>query len=126
MSDWRADITLEPGSLWNDATPVSKRNIDVPEWIDQEIASYDVAAILQGGCASGAYMPAVTYYDAARMMHRQGDEVLEYIEDAMGELPQVPSDTSWKGMAVFYLSYAVELWASSIEEELLSQLKVER
>jgi len=34
-----------------------------PAWIVNELTPYDLAAINQGGCASGAYMPAVTYYD---------------------------------------------------------------
>jgi len=33
----------------------------IPQWIEQDITPSTVAAILQGGCESGAYMPAVTY-----------------------------------------------------------------
>ena len=50
--------------LWNTGTPLNEidgLDIDVPGWIDQDITPADVAAIVQGGCASGAYMPAVTY-----------------------------------------------------------------
>lgn len=104
--------------LWNNENPVADYDIDVPAWIDQDITPQDIAAICQGGCASGAYMPAVTYYTANKIMAEHGDDVLEYIEDHMGELPTPPSDTSWSGMAVFYLSYAVELWTSSVESEL--------
>lgn len=85
-----------------------------PQWIEPvEVA--DIAAIQQGGCASGAYMPAVTYHDARVMMSAHGDDVLQYIEDGIGELPQVPDGTSWSGMAVFYLSVAVELWAGQFD-----------
>ena len=45
-------------------------------------------------------------------------DVLDYITDNMGELPAPRSDESWSGMAVFYLSVAVELWASAVEGEL--------
>ena len=84
-----------------------------PEWITQALSPYDIAAINQGGCASGAYMPAVTYYDARQVMAEYGDDVLQYIEDAYGELPQPARDESWSGIAVFYLSCAVELFCSS-------------
>jgi hypothetical protein len=45
---------------------------------------------------------------------------MQYIDDALGELPQPPRDTSWSGLAAFYLSTAVELWASSVESDLES------
>ena len=88
---------------------------DVPLWIEQDITLYTVEAIKQGGCASGAYMPAVIYYDAAQTMLEHGDDVLEYIEGVLGELPTVALNTTWGGMAVEYLSVAVELWASGVE-----------
>jgi hypothetical protein len=93
-------------------------DLNLPVWIDQDISPSDVAAIVQGGCASGAYMPAVTYHQALATMSEDGDEVLQFIEDSLGELPTPPRDTSWSGLACFYLSCAVELWASSIEDEL--------
>lgn len=107
--------------LWNTETPIAKidgLDIDVPAWIDQDISPNDVAAICQGGCESGAYMAAVTYHNALKVMAEHGDDVLDYINDALGYLP-VPKDTdSWSGMACNYLSTAVELWASSVEGEL--------
>ena len=104
--------------LWNYDTPVTDLDIDVPEWIEQDITCYDVAAILQGGCASGAYMPAVTYHEASKTMAEHGDDALDYILSHMGDLPNPPYDVSWSGLAVFYLSYAVELWASSVEDSI--------
>ena len=49
--------------IWNDDTPISALDVDIeiPRWIEQDISPQDVAAIVQGGCESGAYMPAVTY-----------------------------------------------------------------
>jgi hypothetical protein len=104
--------------LWNNENPVSKYDIDVPAWIDQDISPYDVAAIVQGGCASGAYMPAVTYYDAKETMNAHGDDIMQYIEDQLGELPEPPKDVGWDQMACFFVSYAVELWAFGVESEL--------
>jgi len=85
-----------------------------PEWIDP-IEVYDIASIQQGGCASGAYMPAVTYHIANETMLNHGDDVLEYIEQQLGELPEIPKGESWSGIAVFFLSYAVELFASQFD-----------
>lgn len=109
--------------MWNTETPIAHidgLDIDIPAWIEGDITPSDVAAIIQGGCASGAYMPAVTYHKALETMAKHGDDVLQYIDDALGELPQPPRDTSWSGLAVFYLSTAVELWASSVESDLES------
>jgi len=85
-----------------------------PAWVEP-VEYYDIASIQQGGCASGAYMPAVTYYQSRQTMSEHGDDVLQYIEDQIGELPPVPTGESWSGIACFYLSYAVELWASQFD-----------
>ena len=106
--------------LWNCERPVTEFDIDVPAWIEQDITPYRVAAIVQGGCASGAYMPAVTYHKAAHTMAEHGDDVLDYIQNTLGELPAIPNDESWSGIACFFLSYAVELWAASAHDELES------
>jgi hypothetical protein len=106
--------------IWNTDTAISKidgLDIDLPAWLENDITPADVAAIVQGGCASGAYMPAVTYYTAAKIMAEHGDDVLEYIESNYGPLPDV-NGQGWSQMACTYLSTAVELWASSVESEL--------
>ena len=112
----------DTGILWDNDEPVTELGIDVPAWIDQDITPYDIAAIVQGGCASGAYMPAVTYHTARETMNEQGDEVLKYIEESLGELPSPPTGESWSGIAIHYLSMAVELWAGGVEEEIAEAL----
>lgn len=109
-------------SLWDNDEPVKALDLDVPAWIAQDITPSDVAAIVQGGCASGAYMPAVTYYDALATMSEHGDAVLQYVQDIYGELPRPKDDESWAGMAVHYLSCAVELWAGGAEAEIREAL----
>ena len=84
-----------------------------PAWITQALSPYDLAAINQGGCASGAYMPAVTYHLASKTMGEHGDDVLQYIEEQFGELPKPADDESWSGIAVFYLSCAVEIFSAN-------------
>ena len=107
----------EDHSLWDGS---------VPDYVTKGLTFGDIEAIQQGGCASGAYMPAVTYHEALETMHRYGDEILERIEEAYGELPEVPeSMRSWAGMACFYVSTAVELWAGSIDLDDISALYAE-
>ena len=109
--------------LWENDQPITDLNISVPAWIEQDITPADVAAIIQGGCESGAYMPAVTYYQAAETMNKHGDDVLDYITDCIGCMPGFDTEnTSWSGLACKYLSYAVELWASSVEDEISDAL----
>ena len=85
---------------------------DQPIWIVEQhcLDIADIQAIQQGGCASGAYMPTVTYYTANKVMAEHGDDIFDYIEGQYGEVPQ-SNETSWSHMAVFYYSLAVELWA---------------
>lgn len=110
-------------TLWNHDEPLIDLGIDVPTWIEQDITGTDLAAIVQGGCSSGAYMPAVTYHEAAQTMAEHGDDVLQYIQDCYGELPKPHDDESWSSIAVFYLSCAVELWASGTEEEATTAIE---
>ena len=110
-------------NLWNHENPITDYTdeITIPRWIESDISPSDIAAIVEGGCASGAYGPAIFYHSAEKVLHEYGDAkdgVLNYIEESLGELPTPPKDTSWSGLACFYLSYAVELWAASIEDEL--------
>lgn len=88
---------------------------NTPAWIEGDLEYYDVDSIQRGGCASGAYMPAVTYHTATQTMAEHGNDVLQYIEDNLGELPEIPKGESWGGIAVFFLSYAVELWAGQFD-----------
>ncbi len=75
--------------------------------------------LCRGGCQSGAYMPACTYATAMDTMSEHGDEVFDYIELMYGEIP-MPEPTDfrrgqWSGLACWYLSLAVELWANTVE-----------
>ena len=96
--------------------------LSVPAWVNDDIAPNDIAAIVQGGCESGAYMPAVTYYQALQTMSEHGDDIFDYIDNALGEIPDhfaKHEGVSWSGMATHYLSLAVELWASTAHDFLL-------
>lgn len=105
--------------------------VDVPQWIEQDVSPADVAAICQGGCASGAYMRAVTYHQARETMAEHGDDIAEYLEAAGGEtFPDVlervgkAADVwSWDALACHFVSLAVDLWAASVESELDDMLE---
>ena len=112
-------------ALWEAEDPIADMDgFNVPRWIEQDISPSQVADILQGGCASGAYMPAATYYDARETMNKHGDDVLQYIEDVYGTVQAVFGlEYSWSSMACSHLSMAVELWAGSVEDELRTALE---
>jgi hypothetical protein len=114
-------LTQEQETTYAIDTLISEiESIEIPKWIEGDgLTVQDVEAIVQGGCASGAYMPAVCYNTALKTMGEHGDDIFEYIDEVMGELPSVPKDSqSWSGMAVYYLSVAVELWALGAYNQL--------
>jgi len=96
---------------------------EVPEWIEQDITPADVAAIVQGGCSSGAYMPAVTYHQALETMTEHGDEIFSAIEDSGMDIELPENCSSWASLACHFVSMAVELWANGIEDELSDALE---
>lgn len=110
---------MDMNQIWNCETDVAALlDISQPDWLAYDLTVANIAAICQGGCASGVYMPAVTYTQATDTMSRHGNDVLAYIEDNLGELPAPPKGESWQGMACFYLSYAVEIWAHDVMAQL--------
>lgn len=104
--------------LWDFYNPITDLGLNVPRWIDQDITGVTIAAIYQGGCDSGAYLPAVTYREAYEIMGAHGDDVLQYLEDYGDELPEIPAGRGWRGVSVHFLSCAVELWAYVILSEI--------
>ena len=109
MTDTQYDI-------WNDETKVREYEIEVPGFIEQDITAQDIVTIVQRGCISGAYMPAVTYHVAVDLMTDYSDEIFDTIENAMGCPPadclSRTEDNSWAAMATRFVSLAVEIWAS--------------
>lgn len=111
-------------------------NLTIPTWIDAECLPTDCPMIpcdscgstemlqwcqdlMYGGCASGQYMPAVTYHLAKATMADHGDDVLDYIEDRLGGADLAsPQGMSWGAYCCYLVSIAVELWASEVEAQL--------
>ena len=104
---------MTEAQMWDNDEPV-KSAVTVPPWIEEDISPATIAAIVQGGCESGAYMPAVTYGDALDTMLKHGDQVFDYLADHLiGKLLVVEDleNMSLSGLAWRFLSHAVELWA---------------
>lgn len=99
----------------------ARQHVEVPAFIEQDITCSQIAAIIHGGCESGAYMPAATYGQALETMQEHHHAVWDLLEnyDAL----QAPESDSrammgWANLAVYFLSMAVDLWALSVEEQL--------
>lgn len=107
--------------LWdNEERELSALGVDVPEWLDQDIDCGTLAAILQGGCASGAYMPAVEYHKARATMAEHGDAVIDFLEYVPNK-PELGENT-WSSFSCAVLSLAVEVWAQEVLDEVLVAL----
>jgi len=109
------DITVP---AWIDEEYIDQEALNDDEHEDHEDAVSTIESICQCGCASGSYMPAVTYYTARQVMNEHGDDVLDYLADHYGNLPTPPEDVSWSGLACHYLSAGVEAWAMSAMSQL--------
>ncbi len=90
---------------------------DQPLWItrNRKLELIDIQGIKQGGCASCAYIPAVSYATAMQTMSEHGNHVLDYIRSHCGKVPRPVVDTTRSGLAVFYLSLAIELWCCQFD-----------
>ena len=104
--------------IWNNEDAICLQtdtldDISIPPWIEQDITPSTVAAIVHGGKQHD-----LCRLVSPRLMAEHGDDVLQFIKDEIGELPQPARDESWSGIAVYYLSHAVELWASTTYSRL--------
>lgn len=86
---------------------------EVPVWArGMDWTGWDVKAVAEHGCGGGTYMPAVTYHEALETMAEHGDDIFDYI-DVDGDPSELPLRVSWSGMACYFVSRAVELWAGN-------------
>ena len=83
---------------------------DVPAWCEGLDTIGRAADTAQHG-AGGMALPCCFYAEAARVMHKHGDEVVQYIgDDDDYALTLSPSSQDWSGFACHVLTIAVELW----------------
>ena len=102
--------------------------LEIPAWIDQEITVCTVRAICQGGCVSGAYMPAVIYFEAKQTMAQHGSDIFDFIFDRLDKDGLRHECSDFGMMCSFYVSSAVQLWAAEalyMIEELEAELDEE-
>ncbi len=93
---------------------------DQPEFMQGEmsVASIcEIQSIIGCGCAGNAHK-SVYYFEASQCMSKHGDDVLQYLEDTLGELPTIPNGSSWSQIASIYLSCAVDLWCGNFASDL--------
>lgn len=79
----------------------------------------DIKEIAQHGCASGAFMPAVTYYEARKWMLENEDYFNDLVDEMTSELCyELDKSFTLSGLAVDAYSYAVESFCQSLVSEL--------
>ena len=110
--------------LYSVDRPVSDYGIEPPGWISEPISTLDVAAILEGGCQSGTYPPAVEYRQALETMNVYGDEIIGFLCNNMWEVPRFEV-TSWPRAAVKILSTGIEMWCWTVADELAERMRWE-
>jgi len=91
-----------------------------PEFLQHMGEITDVAelvAIYEGGCASGAYMPAVTYHIALSCMNECATSVEDMLEDSyQSEITFDFSSGGWVNLASDMCSRAVEAYVSQFSD----------
>ena len=110
-----------------DELELRELGLDVPRWVERDITVGQVRSIAEGGCGSGAYMPAVEGYTALQTMAEHGDAVVHWLEDYADAFELNPLAESWAGFASRVLTYAVDVWAGVVAEggELADALEEE-
>ena len=101
---------------------VSDYGIEPPHWISETISTTDVAAIIEEGCRSDTYPPAVSHAQALETMNSYGDEIIEFICNNQWEVPRFEI-TSWPHGAVKILSIGIVLWCSNVADELAERIR---
>lgn len=131
LNNWGATKMNEYYDSYNDLTPANQATIDKmvldsnPDWLVslEPISSFhELAAIAEGGCESGAYMPAVTYYTAKAAVFENSD-IEEY---AIKNLEACDcfdglTEAAKKGVAsycVYLCSVAVESYVNSVLDDI--------
>ena len=120
----------EAKSMWDEQELVQDLGIDVPFFVKFDIGAedgtqfkhptvQDVASIFQGGCDSGAWMPAVTYYSALRNLAENAIEIEDYLDEVGWGITKSTEDGIMT-VACEMVSAAVEIWAAGVHQELVA------
>ena len=101
---------------------VRDAGLELPDWLDPTITCGQVGGILQGGCESGSYMPAVEYHMAMNTMQSHGEAVLDYLTHYCRIHDVSIRERSWPGLACFFVSKAVEHWCKTNAQRILANV----
>lgn len=90
-----------------------------PRWISSDVDIDQLYEIALHGCSTGVYMPAITYHVARETMNTHGEDVMTFLRTAYADdVPQPDRVETWGGIASYYLSLAVEAYASDVLTDL--------
>lgn len=99
-------------------TTLARTRITVPGWIDQDILISTIDDIVRRGCISSVYKHTVSSCPALITMQTFGDEIMQFVEDALGKPLIIFDGVGWSALACHYLSTAVELWAAAVGDQI--------
>ncbi len=102
--------------------------VTVPRWIEQDITLGTIAGVIEGGCDSGAYMPAVTYWQALETMNEHGSKVMGYLDSCGAPTMEIDFKHdywagTWAGIACKLLSAAVEYWCHGVADGIAVEIR---
>jgi len=90
-------------------------------WPDDNLTLADIEGIQRTRRAGQAYMSAVCYASALSHMDCCGDDVMKFIEDMLGGIPILQKTISCSGLAVYYLSLAIDLYCQQFDTKEIKE-----
>jgi len=104
--------------MYETAVDLRELGLEVPEWIrGDDIDTAAVAAIVEGGCASGAWMPAVTYHMARETICKYSDAIDKYLAGSGIDLAEhltLKPNQAIDCLLCDIVSLAVEQWTAEV------------
>ena len=92
---------------WSD----NSTTLQTPPWIAADITPSDLEAMQHEELEKTSLWSGQVQPVAQETMAEHGSDVLNFITDRCGSLPEPPENTPWSDMAAFYLRHAVNQWA---------------
>jgi len=91
-------------------TTIADQFVSCPLWVDPSGSIRRDLVLYMADTGSESNLLQTTWYsDALQVMTLYGNEVLEYIENNLGEVPPFPID-NWGHLAISLVTLAVDLW----------------
>ena len=94
--------------MWSD----DSTSLQTPSWITTDITPSDLAAVHREKLENTELWGSRVAPMALEIMAKHGSDVLNFITDRCGTLPELPENIAWRDMAAFYLRHAVNQWAN--------------